>query len=204
MKLFKSLTALSALLLAIIGTISCTSETVQISEDEVGKWEASRPMGYKTFDELFLDKDMDMIAIGTIDKIVEITELDESERVKTYRTAFSFRIEKLFMGEDTKEVIVYQMGSPEEPSSGFSDDPMFRIGEKSLLFLKKNVHGSYFTIGAEGRYKIVDDKVFSLNYVLPNGMLTIPETMDFNGVTVKQIIEDVTERLDEISATNKS
>jgi hypothetical protein len=147
---------------------------------------------------------MDMIAIGTIDRIVEITELDEINEVKTYRTAFSFSIDHLFMGEKTKEVIVYQMGSPEQPSTGFSDDPMFKIGEKSLLFLKENIHGSYFTIGAEGRYKIVDNKVYSLNYVIPDGLLTVPETMDFNGVTVKQITEKVTERLDTISVTDKS
>ncbi len=180
----------------ILGIVSCNDENVRIDEDEVGHWQASRPVDYMTFDELFTDRDMDLIATGVIDRVIQVTEIEGSERAVRYRTAFAFRIETLFMGEDAKEVVVYQLGSPDNPGSGLDDDPVFKVGEKHVLFLKKNIHDSYYTIGAGGRYKVVADKVYSLNYVLPdNRNYKAPESMDFNGNDLKYFTELIIEKL---------
>ena len=190
------------ILLITLGIISCDGEYVRIEKDEVGLWQASRPMGYKDFDGLFTDKDMDLIAVGKIDRVIQVTKLEESKRVDTYRTAFAFKIETLFMGEEAKEVVVYQLGSPAVPTSGLEDDPVFKVGERHLLFLKKNIHDTYSTIGPAGRYKIVNDKVYSLNYVLPDDTnYTAPESMDFNGIDLSTFTELILEKLKENSTT---
>lgn len=193
--------ALAMVAISTFGAISCNNEVapvdqIQLDEDEVGNWGVSWVMGYKTFDGLLADKDMDLIAVGVIDRVIEVTEVERSKRVTTYRTAFAFKIETLLMGEEAKEVVVYQSGSPDVPSSAFSDDPIFKVGERHLLFLKENVHDSYSSIGPWGRYKIVNNKVYSLNYVLPSDRNYKPEeTLDFNGLGLSAFIGDITEGL---------
>lgn len=77
-----------------------------------------------------------------------------------------FEIVQLYKGNAPKELTVVQTGgiNPKDPNTveQFSDDPIYKLGEEYILFLKDFsdpiVHGNrtvYFTLNPSGRY-IVD------------------------------------------------
>jgi hypothetical protein len=60
-------------------------------------------------------------------------------------------------------------------------DPPVQKGERWILFLRAGSDGTYHENGPWGRYKIADDKVFSMNRVIGNNREYFDAGLDFNG-----------------------
>jgi hypothetical protein len=145
-----------------------------------------------------LAADADLIAIGTIDRTVEVVA-DEATgdtgdpRARTYLTRSALRIEKLVKGNTDSEIIISQMGA-----IGWAEEvgnPIFRPGEKYFLFLRDGGDGMYYLLHPLGRYKITDGNVYSMNHVLPTGQSRPPLDLMFWKINLEDFISRVNEEM---------
>jgi hypothetical protein len=189
---FMSAIAISIAMLASI--TSCKQEgEAAIKNTSGGGVYASWAKGYNNIGDMATDSQL--IAIGVIDRVVETIQMDEY----SYETSFAFRIEQVLKGEESGEILLHQTGTPGKPWSAIVDDPLFQTGERYLLFLRSNTPGIFFSSGGpNGRYKILDDNVYSMNNILQNNEYTAPEALDFNGVALTTVIDTVTEAMEEV------
>jgi hypothetical protein len=186
------------LIVVLLGTVSSCS-----AAKEQPSGEAAWVRGYHSLNELSTDPDIDMIAIGTIDRVVEIFNYSPIPEHVDYGTKFAFRVETVLKGEYIKEIIVTQVGAPDKPGSDIGEDPLFRIGEKYVLFLSKVIYpdiyhptrevlypNTYNHPGPWGRYLIIDNKAYSLNYT-STGTYHAPAGLDFNGVDLSTFTQEI-------------
>ncbi|MGD0153731.1 MAG: hypothetical protein ABSC17_08225 [Thermacetogeniaceae bacterium] len=134
--------------------------------------EGSLAKGYVSLQEL--NNDSDIVAIGSFDKIIDSGTLPNT---KLPFTDFAFVPEKILKGSFSGSyILVHQLGG-NVTGQGIVDmkeDPLYSIGEKSLLFLKKGTD-KYYTIGAyQGRFPIRNNKISSLNYAFPARISATP------------------------------
>jgi hypothetical protein len=72
-----------------------------------------------------------------------------------------------------------------------TEDPLFEQGEKYVLFLHKTESGVYYVLGAyQGRFKVVDGKVFSMDNVIDDKIFISPE-LSYNGIELEDFIGDI-------------
>ncbi len=200
-----AVTAVAVMLLVsgvlwIMGAVSCTiSDGETITELEEGPpqrsgggSDASWAYGYNSIEDMCAHSDI--IAVGVADRIIETKE--ESRHL--YMTYWDFRIEKMLKGEEAGEITVVQMGSPDVPGSDFDCCPLFLPGDRYLLFLRKNESGSY-SFHPQGHFMVWKDRVYSMNYILPEGDTPRP-VPGFNpdGVELKTIEEEITGAVDSV------
>jgi hypothetical protein len=116
-----------------------------------------------------------------------------------YFTKWAFRVEKVLKGDKVKELIIGQSGSPNQPGTDDRDDPLFLPGEQYLLFLNGDSSGVYHNFGPQGRYLIWENKVYSMNYILlPEAQYKPPPELDFNGVELDTIADDINKIVDSV------
>ena len=128
-----------------------------------------------------LADEADLIVTGTIDRIIEVvpdeaTKDKEDPRSRTWLTRLAFRVEKSIKGDFTDEIIIIQTGAV-----GWAQEhgnPVFQPGERCFLFLREE-DGIYYPFHPYGRFRIEDDKVSSMNYVLPTGQARPPVDLTF-------------------------
>ncbi len=176
-----------------LGAVSCKSDTRQIGLDEPvgGGLFVDYAKGYYSIDELVVDTDL--IALGTIDRTIEVSS-DDATYGRLYSTKSALKLQRVLKGEAAREVIVVQTGAIGQAEDVAS--PVFRQGERTFLFLKKSEIGTYYLPGPTGRYRIVDDKAYSMGYVVKNrGHYDAPPGLDFNGVGLDAFIKNVTETI---------
>ena len=144
----------------------------------------------KSYDNLTeLASDAALIAVGRIDRTVRVGPDGQPPR-GTY-TKSAFRLERVLKGDKNGEVIVNQIGAIGQAED--VADPIFRPGEEAVLFLKTNGE-VYFLPGPWGRYRIVDNKVYSMNYVVNNtGYYDAPLDLNFHGVELDMFLKDIAE-----------
>lgn len=130
---------------------------------------------FSNFAELFAASDM--IAMGEISRVIEVT----SGHGSIFFTRFGFRIEKTIKGEVADEVILNITGSPDIPGSDLGEDPIFKPGERYVLFLHEYEEGRFYSMGPWGRYKIIDGRVYSMNRLVDIGWYNQLD-LDCNGV----------------------
>lgn len=142
-----------------------------------------------------LTPDSELIAVGVIDQVIRTFE----EAKNLYATTFSFRIEQVLKGEEIDKVNLLQTGASEKPWTIITDDPLFQKGERYLLFLDHPSPDIYVTLsGPFGRYQIMDNKVYSMNHILQNNQYSAPQGLDFNGVSLADVLNEVTENLNSV------
>ncbi|MFC1946370.1 hypothetical protein ACFLXY_00465 [Chloroflexota bacterium] len=135
----------------------------------------------------------DIIVVGTADSI---SEIDEEQR--PYTTYWNFRIELVLKGDNTKEITVGQMGSPDVPGSEISSCPLFHFGDRYLLFLNKSEVGSYY-FHPQGHFMVWEDKVYSMNYILPeNDALRPVPGLNPNRAELETVEEQITGIVDSV------
>jgi hypothetical protein len=190
------------LILGLFGSISCaaTEQTSDRANQVPGtpSIDASWAQSYGSIDELIADSFVNLIAVGEIDSVIEVTKKKEAENsrgpVYVYSTDFSFRIDRVLKGPDTKQVSIHQTGA--EGEGEIDQDPLFKPGERSVLFLHEYAPGKYYVVGGPaGRYRIVDDKVYSMNYVLPPRTYFPNAGLDTNGILRTDFIQSVIEKI---------
>lgn len=187
------------LIIVLLGTVSSCSATSKQTSGE-----AAWVKGYHSLNELTMATEIDMIAIGTIDRVVEIFNYSPLPEHADYGTKFAFRVETVLKGEYIKEIIVTQVGAPNKPGSDIGEDPLFQIGERYLLFLSNIVYpdayhptgevlypNTYNHPGPWGRYLIIDNKIYSLNNT-PQASGTYHESgLNFNGVPLSTFMREI-------------
>jgi hypothetical protein len=175
----------------ITGMLSCSNsvgETIDTEEGPPqrsgGSTDPSWAFIYNSIEDMCAHSDF--IVVGTVDGISEIE--DEHPMYTTY---WNFRIESVLKGDDIEEIKVGQMGSPDVPYSDISSCPLFHPEDRYLLFLKESETGNYY-FHPQGHFMVWKDKVYSMNYILPEGkaLWPVPE-LDCNGVELKTIEEKI-------------
>jgi hypothetical protein len=152
---------------------------------------ASYGMSFDNFAELFAASDM--VALGVIDRIIEVLP----QKGHLYFTRFAFRTERVFKGEALGEVVLSITGNSDIPGSDLEEDPLFSVGERYVLFLHEFADGLYYSLGPWGRYKIIDNEVYSINRIVNISWYNFPG-LDFNGISEKDFLTRLTGVLEEV------
>src|SRR4030042_2704859 len=126
----------SAVLVA--GMVSCANSEGETIDKEEGPPQrsgggssASWAFSYNSIEDICARSDI--IVVGMADSIIEI-----EDDHPMYTTYWDFKLETVLKGEDTEEITVGQMGSPDVPGSDISSCPLFHSGDCYLLFLNKS------------------------------------------------------------------
>jgi hypothetical protein len=189
-------------MVGLFSFVSCTTSDQGPNEanqtSSIPSLNASWARGYSSIDELVSDSFVDLIAVGEIDRVIGVTRNKAAENsrgpVYVYFTDFSFRIDSVLKGADTKEVLIHQTGAVGEGE--IDQDPLFKPGERYVLFLHEYEPGKYFvTAGPQGRYRIIDDKVYSMNHMLPPKTYFVSEGLDIDGVLESDFIESIVRKI---------
>jgi len=144
----------------------------------------------------------DLIVVGTVDRIIEVVPTEWGHGM-IYDARSAFRVETVLKGKADREIVLTHMAlaSPDGWIEGMVEDPPPQAGEKWVFFLSITESGEYNNFGPWGRYKITDDKVYSMNRVLGSNNSYYEEKLDFNGVNLSTFIGIVKETLDSIILT---
>ena len=142
-----------------------------------------------------LAKDADLIAYGTIDRTEtvpdESTRDGEDPRTQLRNTRATLRVEKSIKGDFTDEIIIIQTGA-----AGWLQEmgnPVFTSGERCFLFLRGGEDGIYGLLHPDGRFRIENDKVSSMNFVLPTGQARPPLDLTFWRIDLDKFITRIIE-----------
>ena len=138
-----------------------------------------------------------LIAIGEIKNVINETEDKVAEArwdpVVVYFTDFTFQVDKVLKGDEVKEIILHQTGVSGKQE--IKDDPLFKPGEEYILFLQEYETGKYFVLGGpQGRFKIINDKIFSMNRILPDKVL-LDSGLDTDNIDKENFIDSVSANL---------
>src|SRR4030042_2399481 len=134
---------------------------------------------YESLGEMVADADL--IVAGTIDRTIKVvpdeaTKDKEDPRSRMWLTRSAFRVEKSIKGDFTDEIIITQIGA-----LGWAEEdgnPIFEPGEGCFLFLRED-DGIYYLFHPYCRFRIEDNKVSSMNFVLPTGQARPPLDLTF-------------------------
>ncbi len=141
-----------------------------------------------------LSTEADLIAVGTVKGVVgvnsEVVGEDRWGPIILYFTDFAFYVEQVLQGpQDVGEVIIHQTGAADEYE--IRDDPLLERGDRYVLFLHEYETGKYFILGGpQGRFQIIEDKVFSMNNILPV-IISLHPGLDVKGVEKANFLESV-------------
>jgi len=131
--------------------------------------EASWAKYYASIEDL--SAEADLIVVGTVKGVVEVTSnvlaMARWGPVIHYVTDFAFSVEQVLKGvQDVREVMIHQYGAAGEQE--VRDDPLLKQGDKYVLFLHEYETGKYYILGGpQGRFQIINAKVFSMDNILP-------------------------------------
>jgi hypothetical protein len=142
---------------------------------------------YKNLSEL--NAGADIIVVGRIVRTLEAGTDNTTGNLPYTKSVLD--VTTILKGKTAPGIIVNQegmIGKVEDVAS-----PVFRPGERCVLFLRVSKDGKFYYLpGHWGRYRIVDSKVYSMNYVVRNnGYYDAPPGLDFNGVLLNTFTRDV-------------
>jgi hypothetical protein len=146
---------------------------------------------------MYNDSFVDTVVIGKITRILSVISEPPpkaaSGSLHLAFTDFEFSIERTLKGKEAGNITIHQTGASGEFE--IRDDPLFLEGEKYVLFLHKYEEGRYFvTGGPQGRFKILGDKVYSMNYFLPPNTYFPPLELDTNARDLYTFVEEIKPR----------
>jgi hypothetical protein len=170
---------------------------------------APGPSGSASYVSSFLDmgelcNSSDVIVVGTVNRVIDVVPNEWGDGM-IYDARSAFRIDRVLKGKIDKEIILTKMAFKGQGVwvEGMAEDPPFEAGERWVLFL--NADMSYNNLGPWGRYKIIDDKVYSMNRIMGDnnvyGAGQPDFKLDFNGVDLSDFIASVNETLDSVVLT---
>jgi hypothetical protein len=119
--------------------------------------------------------DADLIVLGTVTGTVEVVPHETLAQV--WQTKSAFNVEKSYKGDYEDEIIIIQtgaVGKGENPGN-----PVFESGEQCFLFLTKGTDGIYRLVDPQGRLRIEDGMVSSMNYLYPTEESRPPDELKF-------------------------
>lgn len=184
-------TVIMAIMLVTVGCHEDMSTPVSSTPATAGSIDAEY---HKYYDNLTgLCADADLIASGTITKTIEVLP-DEATHGGLLNTKSAFKIDKVLKGNATGEIVLSQTGA-----IGWAEEtgnPVFQVDEQWVLFLKERTGEFHLLTGSQGRYKLEDGKVSSMNYVLRNTPgLIVPLGLRFRNVPFEEFINRIEKTL---------
>ena len=138
----------------------------------------------------------DAVVVGKVGKVLDVNEIYHFDspigKVYTYLTDYEFIVETDLKAEvKNNNILISQNGKAGVQQ--FEDDPLFQSGDSYLLFLRKWGPGEYNVIGGpQGRFKIVGDKIYSINYLYPGNNIQLPEGTQSNGMNKAEFLRLLT------------
>jgi hypothetical protein len=163
---------------------------------------ASYVSSFQDMDELC--NSSDVIVVGTVERVIDVVPAEWGNGM-IYNARSAFRIDQVLKGKIGKEIVLTKMALKDKNSwlEGSNVDPPFAAGEKWVLFL--NADMSYNNLGPWGRYKIIDNQVYSMNRVANDnnayGGGQPDFKLDFNGVPLADFIASINKTLDSVVLT---
>lgn len=113
-----------------------------------------------------------------------------------YHTDYKFRVVQVLKGTANGDILVRQTGMFGKQE--LREDPLMRVGEQYILFLREWKSGSYSVVaGPEGRFKLINDKVYSMDIAAPDRNIELPQQLQANGLTKATFVESVSGILSE-------
>ncbi|MFC1946372.1 hypothetical protein ACFLXY_00475 [Chloroflexota bacterium] len=189
------ITVFTAVSLLLSGCNHESSQEDNNSSNTTGIIHVGYARSYENLGELA--DEADLIVAGTIDRTIEVVP-DEATKDKKnpmsrmWLTQSAFKVEQSVKGDYTDEIIISQLdalGWAEE-----QDNPLFEPGERCLLFLREE-NGIYYLFHPDGRFRIEDDRVSSMNYVLPTGQARPPLDLTFWRIDLDGFVSRVIEAI---------
>ena len=191
----KYLLIAAAFVLVIICTItSCKEMPPQATNNLQQNISISWADGAPDMQGLFTTADA--VVVGKIGKVIDETNelLGESRFGKNYMyyTDFEFIIEANLKAEvKNNSIIIHQIGKA--GTQELEDDPLFQSGDSYVLFLREYKPGNYTVLGGpQGKFKIVNDKIYSLNYIYSGNNIQLPAATQVNGVSKTEFLQPLT------------
>jgi hypothetical protein len=204
MKTITSVMIISCMIILSLFSAACNTDTQQTEATEnittnnqsILTVSADPATYYANIAELSLDADL--IAYGEIDRVIEVQTrtISHTDRgdILHYYTDFSFNTSHILKGDETKEAIIHQMGAAGKMV--VIGDPLFESGEEYILFLHKTESGIYYVLGGpQGRFKVEDSKVYSMDNAYTDKILISPD-LSYDGVDLENFIGYIANELE--------
>jgi uncharacterized lipoprotein YehR (DUF1307 family) len=170
----------------ILSVMSCqtSNDTQETSLD------ASWSEGFQSLSDM--RKASDLIVSGEVVGVDKVTKhvLGEPRWGTEYLflTDYKFRVDRVIKGASESLIVIRQTGA--EGKQEVTDDPLFRIGQQAVLFLRTGDSGTYMVAGGpQGRFIVLGGKVYSLNHV--RSSVTVPESLQVNGTSRDTFISNL-------------
>lgn len=172
------------IIMLLVSFTSCKATSNDTTENITGAASpASMALYYKDFDKLSLASDS--IVIGEITQVAH-------QKENTARTYYVFVISQKLKGEVGDVILLVDYFIP-----------LPKVGEQYVLFIKLSPTGTFYILGADqGRYKLVDDKVYSMDFIAPasisetDGYIPpVPPELQINGISKQDFIKIILETL---------
>lgn len=178
------LCAATVLILLLLSFTSCKANSNGTAENNTGAAsQASLAVYYKDFD--IMSEASDAIIIGKVTQIAY-------QKENTLTTDYVFVISQNFKGGAEDVILLHHDGLL----------PALKVGEQYVLFLRLAPTGKFYIVGADqGRYKLVNDKVYSMDYTEPNWLNRdqeippVPPELQINGISKQDFIKITLETL---------
>ena len=138
----------------------------------------------------------DAVVVGKIGKVLEVNESFSFDsplgKQYTYLTDYEFIVETDLKAKvKSDNILIRQNGKAGVEQ--FEDDPLFQPGDSYLLFLREWGPGEYNVIGGpQGRFKIVNEKIYSINYLYPKNNILLPGGTQSNGMNKAEFLQMLT------------
>jgi hypothetical protein len=202
MKVYGKVMAITSIIFLSLFTSACDAEPAQTTSTEstatnnkITIVSVDWAIYYQNLAELF--QGADLIAYGEIDRVIEVQEqtISHTDRgdIIHYNTDLSFHISQILKGDETEEAVIHQLGAAGKMV--VIGDPSFQPGEAYILFLRKTESGIYLVLGgAQGRFMVDNDKVYSIDNSIDEEIIISPD-LSFNGVDLNNFIAYITDKL---------
>lgn len=126
----------------------------------------------------------DLIAYGEIDRVIDV--YGSIGVGGHYYTDFGFSISRFLKGYEPGEAVIHQMGAAGKMV--VINDPLFQQGETYVLFLRRLDSGFYYVLGGvQGRFRVIDDNVFSMDNIAPDEISISPD-LSYNGIELEDFL----------------
>lgn len=191
---------LSLVITVLLATLASGCRTAaEITFAPGNSGSASYASSFQGMDELC--NSSDVIVIGTVEKVIDVLPAEWGGGT-IYDARSLFRVEEVLKGKIDKEIVLTKIALRDMEKNvwveGMNVDPPFRAGERWILFLSAEM--SYNNLGPWGRYKIIDDKVYSMNRVA-NDNNEYGNDIDINSVPLADFVASINQMLDSVVLT---
>jgi hypothetical protein len=141
----------------------------------------------------------DLVVVGEADRYTELKPSSWSHSMELYDLTTAFKVETTLKGP-----VLIEIGLTSSirnvPGEGWvefmAESPPLHPGERWVLFLQWSKElGRYIEFGPWALYKIIDDRVYSMDRVLNDENSYPGGQLDFNGISPSDFVQQINDTL---------